>query len=385
MWLGACTSSIGTWMQTLAQSWLVLDLSKDPFMLGLDSFLGQIPIVLFSLVGGVVADRTDRRYLLIASQFVQLSCAFLLTILLATNQVAVWHILCMSFLVGCAQAFGGPAYQALIPRLVKGEDLQNAIALNSIQFNLARVIGPVIGGITMAKLGAVWCFGLNGLSYIAVIISLSLLHERFTPSEKRQSMLESMKEGIRFVRTKDSMESLIFIAFLMTLLGVPLIGFLPVFAKDVFKLGADGYSILLSVSGMGSVGGAIIVAGIGNVRNKGQVTLMLLILLGVLIAAFSFSSSFYISCALLFVAGAALIASFAMITSLVQLITTDEMRGRVMSVYNVAFRGGMPIGSLITGKLVVMFSAPLAIAVNGALLALIGSYFLFVHRRVAKL
>ncbi len=385
MWLGACTSSIGTWMQTLAQSWLVLDLSKDPFLLGVDAFLGQIPILLFSLIGGVVADRMDRRHLLIGSQFIQMSCAFTLTYLLATKQVAVWMILLMSFIVGCAQAFGGPAYQALIPRLVKGEDLQNAIALNSIQFNLARVIGPVIGGIAMAKLGAAWCFGLNGLSFIAVIISLVLLHERFTPAEKRLSMLDSMKEGIRFVREREAMEALIVIAFLMTLLGIPLVGFLPVFAKDVFQLGANGYSVLLSVSGMGSVAGALLVAGIGNVKKKGQATLMLLIALGVLICAFAASKNFYLSCALLFVAGATLISSFAMISSLVQLITTDEMRGRVMSVYNVAFRGGMPVGSLITGKLVVMFSAPLAIAVNGAMLALVGSYFLFVHRRVAKL
>jgi predicted MFS family arabinose efflux permease len=299
--------------------------------------------------------------------------------------VAVWHILLMSFTVGCAQAFGGPAYQALIPRLVKGEDLQNAIALNSIQFNLARVIGPVIGGVTMAKLGAAWCFGLNGISYVAVMISLLLLHERFTPVENRMSMLESMKEGIRFVRQKDSMEALIFIAFFMTLLGVPLIAFLPVFAKDVFKAGPDTYSILLSVSGMGSVTGALFVAGIGNVQKKGRVTLTLLILLGILICAFAWSSNFYLSCALLFVAGATLIAGFAMISSLVQLIASDAMRGRVMSVYNVAFRGGMPVGSLITGKLISWYSAPFAIAVNGALLAVIGAYFLFVHRRVAKI
>src|SRR5262249_43555213 len=155
-------------------------------------FLGQIPILLFSLVGGVVADRKDRRHLLLASQFVQLSCAFLLTFLLYTKMVRVPHILTLSFIVGVAQAFGGPAYQALIPRLVKGEDLQNAIALNSIQFNLARVIGPVIGGIAMAKFGAVWCFALNGLSFIAVIISLLMLHERFTPTEKGLSMLDSM-------------------------------------------------------------------------------------------------------------------------------------------------------------------------------------------------
>jgi len=385
MWAGACTSSIGTWMQKLAQSWLVLELSKSPVMLGLDSFLGEIPIFLFSLVGGVVADRYDRRYLLIASQCLQMACAFTLAFLLWTDTVRVWHILTLSFFTGVAQAFGGPAYQALVPRLVKGEDLQNAIALNSIQFNLARVIGPVIGGIAMAKLGATWCFSLNGLSYIAVIISLLMLHERFTPAEQRQSMLESMKEGIRFVRKQGSMESLIALAFFMTMLGVPLIVFLPVIAKDVFLAGPDTYSLLLSVSGLGSVAGALLVAATGNVRNKGQVSLVMIILLGVLMVGFSLSRSLWLSCVLLFLAGAALISSFAMIASLVQLLVADEMRGRVMSVYNVAFRGGMPIGSLASGQLMTAFSAPAVMAANGALLAILGVYFLLIHRRIATL
>src|SRR5271156_3025667 len=162
MWFGACTSSIGTLMQTFAQAWLVLQLSKSPFMLGLDSFLGSIPIVLFSLVGGVFADRTERQKLLLGSQFIQMACAFSLTVLFATGVVQIWHILALSFVVGTAQSFGGPAYSALIPTLVKTEDLSNAIALNSIQFNLARVLGPMFGGIALA-LGATWCFSLNGI------------------------------------------------------------------------------------------------------------------------------------------------------------------------------------------------------------------------------
>lgn len=385
MWLGACTSSIGTWMQQLAQNWLVLELSQSPFMLGLDAFLGQLPIVLFSLVGGVIADRYDRRHLLLASQAIQLTCAFTLTFLLVTHKVQVPHILFLSFMVGVAQAFGGPAYQALIPRLVQGEDLQNAIALNSIQFNLARVIGPVIGGIAMAKLGAAWCFGLNGVSYIAVIISLLMLHERFTPTVTRLSMLESMKEGIQFIRKQTGLEALIFIAFFMTFLGIPLIAFLPVFAKNVFEAGPDVYSVLLSVSGLGSVAGALFVAGTGNVKNKGKVALLMIVILGAMIVAFSLSRIFWLSCVFLFLAGAALISCFAMIASLVQLLVTDQMRGRVMSVYNVAFRGGMPLGSLITGQMITMFSAPIVIAVNGALLAVFGLYFLIINRRVSAL
>src|SRR5258708_21106875 len=162
LWLGACTSSVGTWMQVVAQSWLVLQLSGSAFLLGLDSFLGQIPIFLFSLIGGVIADRVDRRKLLIGSQLVQMSCAFFLATLFAMHLVSVWHILSLSFIVGLAQAFGGPAYQALIPTLVEPKNLPTAIALNSIQFTLARVFGPMLGGLPLTQIGPPLSFSLNG-------------------------------------------------------------------------------------------------------------------------------------------------------------------------------------------------------------------------------
>lgn len=385
LWVGACTSSIGTWMQKLAQSWLVLQISGSPFLLGLDSFLGEIPIFLFSLVGGVVADRMDRRYLLLASQVVQMSCAFLLAALIAFDLVRVWHILTLSFIVGTAQAFGGPAYQALIPSLVKPEDLSNAIALNSIQFNLARVVGPVLGGLALTQLGAAWCFGLNGLSYVAVIVSLVMLRTRFVPKASGSSLLASMRQGIRFIRRQNAMESLILLAFLTTVLAIPLIVFLPVFVKDVFRRGPSTYTLLLSVSGAGSVAGALVVAALGNIRHKGRTALLMLVALGVGIAAFALSTSVTLSCVLLFCCGVALITVFSLVTSLVQLITVDEMRGRVMSVYNVAFRGGMPIGSLLTGSLVPVLSAPAVLAFNGFALVALGAYFLLIHRRVAAL
>ncbi|MGH9661217.1 MAG: MFS transporter, partial [Bryobacteraceae bacterium] len=260
MWIGACTSSIGTWMQKVAQSWLVLELSQSPFLLGLDAFLGEIPIFLFSLVGGVVADRVDRRRLLILSQVIQLTCAFSLAALIAFDLVRVWHILVLSFIVGTAQAFGGPAYQALIPSLVEPDDLPNAIALNSIQFNLARVIGPVAGGLAFTKLGYVWCFSLNGVSYVAVIVSLVLIHCKYVPRGTGESMLASMKQGIGFIRRQGAMEALIVLAFLMTALGIPLLTFLPVIAKEVFAGGATTFTLMLSVSGAGAVAGALLVA-----------------------------------------------------------------------------------------------------------------------------
>src|SRR6202789_2554155 len=169
MWIGACVSTTGTFVQQFAQSWLVFDLTKNPFYLGLDLFLGQLPIMMFSLFGGVFADRMDRRKMLLASQYIQMFCAFLLAILFMTHTVRVWHILTLSFVVGLGQSFGGPAYSALLPTLVGPEDLANAIAMNSIQFNLARILGPTLGGFTYTLLGATWCFTVNGISFLAVI------------------------------------------------------------------------------------------------------------------------------------------------------------------------------------------------------------------------
>lgn len=385
LWFGACTSSIGTWMQKVAQSWLVLEISKSPVMLGLDAFLGEIPIFLFSLVGGVVADRMDRRRLLILSQVVQMSCAFLLAALLAFDRVQIWHILTLSFVVGCAQAFGGPAYQALVPSLVEPEDLPNAIALNSIQFNLARVIGPVVGGLAFTNFGYAWCFSLNGFSYIAVIISLVMLKIRFIPQPSGETMINSMRQGLQFIRNQGAMVGLIVLAFCMTSLGVPLLTFLPVITKEVFQMGPNVFTWMLSISGAGAVTGALIVAWLGNVQNKGKISLFMLLLLGVGIAAFAASRSLILSGFLLFVCGIALIACFSMIASLVQLITGDEMRGRVMSVYNVAFRGGMPLGNLISGEGVHLFGAPVILALNGLLLCGLGLYFMLFQRRVSEL
>jgi predicted MFS family arabinose efflux permease len=385
LWFGACASSVGTWMQMVAQNWLVLEMTRSPFLLGLDSFLGQIPIFLFSLIGGVVADRVDRRRLLIGSQVVQMSCAFLLAALFALKSVAVWHILSLSFVVGFAQAFGGPAYQALIPTLVTAKDLPNAIALNSIQFNLARVIGPMLGGVALTSLGAAWCFTFNGVSFVAVIIALSLLPVRPLAGKTTASLLASLREGLSFVRNQSAMSPLIVLAFMMTMLGIPLIVFLPVVVKDVFHMGPTVFTLMLCVSGAGAVAGALIVAAFGHIHQKGRATLVTLVLLGILMAGFALSRSLILSCILLFVAGAALVAVFAMISSLVQLIAPDEMRGRVMSVYNVAFRGGMPIGSLISGELIANSGVPVVLAGNGLLLALLGVYFLIFQKDVARL
>jgi MFS family permease len=391
MWIGACTSSVGTWMQTVAQSWLVYTISNDPRFLGLDSFLGQIPIVLFSLLGGVIADRRSRRHILLTSQYIQMTCAFTLATLAflgvvsAVHPTSVWYILCLSFTVGLAQSFGGPAYSALVPTLVPKEDLPNAIALNSIQFNLARVIGPTIGGLTLASLGAGWCFSMNGVSFLAVIATLYMVSVRFVPSRTAEPIMESMKQGIRFIRQRPAMEPLIVLAFLMTMFGFPLLVFLPVFAKEVFKQGASTFTLLMVCSGAGAVCGALMVAWLGRQNKQGRNMLISLCLLGVLMVGFALSPYLPLACVMIFLAGAALMSVFSMVASLVQIITDDSMRGRVMSVYNLAFRGGGPFGGLIAGALIPKLTAPVTIAFAGGGIILLGLYFLLIQRRVAAL
>jgi predicted MFS family arabinose efflux permease len=371
MWIGACASTIGTFVQQFAQSWLVYDLTRDPFYLGLDLFLGQLPIIMFSLFGGVFADRLDRRKMLLASQYIQMVCAFLLAALFALHVVKVWHILTLSFVVGLGQSFGGPAYSSLLPTLVGPEDLSNAIAMNSIQFNLARILGPTIGGLAYATLGATWCFTLNGVSYLAVIASLFMIHVKFVPVKSKESVLASMKEGIRFIRRRDGMSALVILAFCTTLFGFSLNGFLPVFVRNVFHKGPETYTLLLVCSGAGSICGALIVASLEKAKGQGRLTLVILALLGLLTGGFALSRWLPLSCCFMFLAGTAIMASASLMLSLAQLISTDAMRGRVMSVYNLAFRAGIPIGALALGKLIPTFGVSKSLAGSGLALTLL--------------
>ncbi len=382
LWLGAFTSTVGTWMQKVAQSWLVLMLTGSAFLLGLDAFLGDAPILLFSLIGGVVADRMDRRRLLLTSQYLQMTFALILAALIYFDKVSVWHILLLSFLTGSAQAFGGPAYQALIPTLVQKKDLSNAIALSSIQFNLARIIGPVVAGLAFTAFGAAACFLLNGVSFLAVIFSLSSFKSRVLTRESGGKLLEELRSGLSFVRQQPVLQALSFLAFCSTFFGVPLITMLPVFARDVFQLGPKGYSGLLACTGVGAVIGALVVAALGNFQQKGKVALALQVFFGAMMILFSLSSALWLSLCALFLAGIALVAVFALITSLVQLKAPEAMRGRVVSIYMMAFRGGTPLGSLTTGFLASQASPAWVLAGNGLMMCLVGGTFLMLRQRV---
>jgi MFS family permease len=385
LWFGAFVSTVGTWMQKVAQNWLVLSLTGSAWYLGLDSFLGELPILLFTLVGGVIADRHNRRLLLISSQFVQLSAAALLAALIWFDQVRIWHVLMLSCLTGFAQAFGGPAYQSLIPSLVPKKDLPNAIALNSIQFNLSRVIGPVIAGAALGSVGLAACFGLNALSFLAVVAALLLLRVPHIPPASSRPMLAEMQHGLQHVRANPALVSLIVVATAQTFLGLPMQTFLPVLAQQVFGQGVDTYTRMMSYSGAGAVVGALGVAWLGRFDGMGVVLLRLQAVFSVLMIGIAWSRALPLTYLLLFLAGVSTIITTSLVTSLVQLVAPDEMRGRVMSIYMVAFRGGMPLGSLLSGALVTQLGLPMALTLNGVLLCLAAAWFLTRRHGVVRI
>jgi MFS family permease len=385
LWFGAFTSTVGNWMQQVAQSWLVFELTNSSFYLGLDYFFGQLPILLLTLIGGVVADRYDRRHVLLGSQLVQMSTAFTLAALVYFNRVFVAEILLLSFIAGLGQAFGGPAYQALIPSLVQKKDLPNAIALNSIQFNLARVFGPLLAGATLAAWGGAACFGLNGLSFLVVIVALLSMTIRHTKPAEQKSLVDELTSGIRYAKSESTIVALTVLGGLTTFLGLPLLTFLPVFAKDIFHGDINRFSHMMSFSGAGAVCGALIVAWLGRFRHMGRALLVTQASFGMLVTAFALTRVMWVSDLLLFFTGAALLMTFSMTASLVQLIVPDHLRGRVMSIYMVAFRGGMPLGSLAAGYAASRTSAPLVLEVNGVLILAVAVYFLIRSHGVREL
>jgi MFS family permease len=367
-------------MQKFAQSWLVWDLTESNTYLGLDEFLSQLPILLFMLIGGVVADRHDRRRLLTGSQYVQAFTAFSLAALVFTGTVRVEHIFILSFITGCGQAFGGPAYQALIPSLVPRKDLPNAIALNSTQFNLSRVLGPVAGGSVVFALGAAWCFALNGLSYFLVVLALASLHlPAHVPNTKPRALGEDLRGGLQYVRRTRLLYVLTVLAFVSTFLAMPVATLLPSFATGVL----DGFGsprtrlwMLMACQGLGAIVGALFVGSRTEFQHRGRVVLGSQILLGLLVAGFALSRWLPLSLVLIFATGLSSMISLSTTLSLVQLTVPDELRGRVVSIYMVALRSGMPLGSLVAGLFADLLSPTVIIATNGAVLSGVAAFLL---------
>ena len=379
LWMGALMSSIGTWMQKVAQAWLIITMteSRSAFFLGLDSFLGELPLLLLTMVGGVFADRRDRRHMILMSQIVQMLVALVLAMLIYLRRIHIAHVLALSLIAGCVRAFGGPAYQSLISTLVAKEHLPNAIALNSIQFNLAQVIGPFVAGAALAAFGMVGCFGLNGISFLFVIAAILALRDVHVPPMATESMVAQFRGGLRFVQGSPHLVTVMALGFCAAFLGGPLLTFLPVIARDVFHRDVVFYTQLMTFSGAGAVLGALVVACLGKNKHMGRILLILLALFGAIIVGFGLSRNTYLSALILFTCGSLFVMCSSLTTSLAQLLAPLEFHGRVLSIYLVAFLGGSPLGGLASGWLVTRVgSAPVMLLVNGTALLLVALCFL---------
>jgi MFS family permease len=392
-WAGNFLSNIGTWMQSVAQGWLVLDLAsqappavfgsvgqRSAFWLGVVAFAASAPMLAFTLIGGVIADRVDKRRLLIRTQSVMMVSALAMSVLSFTKLISIPEIVLLAFITGTAMSLNMPGYQALVPSLVPREDLTNAIALNSAQFNLSRVLGPTLGGFVMAWLGIPANFLLNALSFLAVIFALNRIEYPPQPQQDDSAGLwQRLGEGFRYVFERRQLSSLVWLVALASVFGVPFLMFVPLFAKDVLHAGERGLGLLMACSGAGAFLAAATIAYLGKIKNRGRFVVLSASVFFAAVIGFTFSRYFVLSGAMLAIAGYFMILTVATVNTLLQHLAEDTMRGRVMSIYATAFLGFAPIGSLIAGSLAGAVTAPIAIAAMSAL-ALIGTWALYFSR-----
>lgn len=402
-WIGNFLSNVGTWMQNVAQGWLVLELADQiaphqvlghfqtngAFWLGVVGFAASAPMLVFALIGGVIADRINRRNLMLRTQTAMMFCAFIMAILAYPRYprvIRIPEIILLAFANGLASSLNAPSQQALVPGLVPKEDLANAIALNSAQFNLSRLIGPAIGGLVMAWLDVSANFLLNGISFLALIFVLMKVNypdQRTGPG--RASLWQNLAEGFRYVFQSPQMSALLTLVALASILVIPFITFIPLFARDILHAGERGLGFLMAFTGIGAFLGSITIAWLGRKYLRGSFVVRSATLLFLAVIGFAFSRKFFLSGALLMVAGYAMILMVATVNTLLQHLSSEGMRGRVMSFYATAFLGFAPVGSLIAGSLAGVITAPYAIAGMSSL-ALVAAWVLYaMHPELRKL
>ena len=393
-WIGAFLSNCGTWMQAVAQGWLVLQLTNSAFWLGLDAFMATVPGFFLTLLGGVFADLVDRRRLLIYTQVVAGVAALALATLVWTGTVNRWMVLAFSFVTGCCMALASPSYLAMTFDLVGREDLANAVALNSTQFQLSRVVGPALAGVGFSLFGLAGCFYINGISFAAVVISLrmvrfdSSMHAAGAPAHAvhdRRALWKDLIAGFRYVRNRPRVWSLLMISSVNSLFGAPYFSMIPIYARDIFHLGATGLAWLMGMAGAGAFCGAVLLTVMGDFRRKGWFVLGGSLFFGAGVTAFALSTNLQVSYIFLFCLGFAIVTSVAVTNTLLQKLVTDEMRGRVMSMFILSFIGTMPIGNIIAGAASHRFGAPPTLAVGGIVISLFAIAMIFFNRRLREL
>jgi MFS family permease len=350
-WFGQIISLSGTWMQSVAQGWLVYSLTKSPFYLGMVAAAGSLPILLFTLFGGIAADRFRKRNLLLMTQALSIIPAIFLGILTDINLIAVWHVAALAAFLGIVNAFDVPARQSFIIEMVGKGSITNAIALNSAAFHGARMTGPVIAGIAIANLGISACFYLNAISFIAVIIALSKIKAKGEMIGNSNGIMKDIIEGIQYIKNKSEIYRSVILIAVFSLAGMPFITLLPVFAGEIFQKGAEGFGFLVGATGAGALTAALLLAFRGDIIEKSRFISFSALCFSILLFVFSFSTNFYLSVVILVFIGWALVSFFAIVNSFIQLSVPDNLRGRAMSVYTFVFLGTAPIGNSLMGTL----------------------------------
>lgn len=390
-WIGALLSNVGTWMQAVAQGWLVLELTDSPFWLGLDAFVATAPGLVFTLLGGVFADLIDRRRLLLFTQVAAGIAALGLALLVWTGVVDRWMVLGFSFVTGCCMALASPSFLAMTYDLVGREDLANAIAMNSTQFQLSRVVGPALAGAAFRVFGLAGCFFANAVSFIFVIASLMMVRPERHPQaaahsvRDRKAIWRDLVEGFRYVRKRPRVSALLLLSAVNSLFGAPYLTMVPVYARDIFQLGETGLAIMMGTAGAGAFAGALLVAYLGDFRRKGWFVLGGSVVFGICIANFALTTSLVLSLSFLFALGFALVVSVALTNTLLQKLVTDQMRGRVMSMFILSFIGTMPIGNIVAGALSHQFGPQKILAAGGFIIAVFSAGVAIFNRRLRGL
>jgi len=376
--IGQLVSLVGTWTQTTAQGYLIYQLTKSPAYLGYASFANGLPSWFFTLYAGAIADRVPRRTLLVITQCSMLILAFVLAILAFTNTVQWWHILILTFLLGISNAFDAPARQAFVLEMVEREDMTNAIALNSTMFNSALVLGPAIGGLIYAWVGPGWCFTINGISFIAVIIALLLMRLKpFVPIVRNGNTISDVRDGLKYVIANPEVRILITNLFVITMFGFGFVTLIPAWAVVVLGGDAATNGFLLAARGVGSLIGSLTVAAMGRVKFRGKVWTINSLLLPILMIIFAYMHLLIPSMMAMAFVGFATMMVLNVTNAMVQTRITDEMRGRVMGIYTFFFFGAFPLGSLITGWAADIIGEPLTVIICAVILLVFALWVLW--------
>lgn len=377
-WLGMFVSLIGTWIQTVAQSWLVFELTRSAFLLGVVGFLGSIPMFVLSLFGGVLADRANKRNILIFTQASFMFLAFLLAILTQFKFITAWQIMAIALLNGIVMSFDAPARQSIVVELVGKKHLFNAIALNSVSFNSSRIIGPAIAGVLISIIGMSGCFYLNGFSFLAVIIALFYI--KFTPGpvKKNNSAFNDLKEGLIFISRHPLILALVSMVAAMSFFGISYVILMPVFVNNVLHAQVKGLGVLMSSAGFGALIGALILARLGDFKDKGKLLVGSAFIFSLSLILLSFSQNYFLAMFSLVLIGCTSVIPIALVNTLLQINVPDEFRGRVMSLFMITFAGIMPFGNLISGSLAQSFGVSVALLFCGMICLLMFTLINFI-------